>query len=292
MSAITQKNIDRDAMGKVYNIYDRKEIPADSNHSINQFISIDELLRHHIIINDKHVIGTLFISSDRRFYVISLPQVGMDGQVYGTIGTSPTQYVPIKLPPNNLRDIITRIDCEDSDDLSLYKVESINLEESTLALFTITKNSKLMQVPRIIPLPGYYGIDGGVLDDKKVRDSISKLHPAIPGWLKACDGWLDSSRKDENVQVLSARKLHYFNDLAPDGSFILHYITELDARDKENHPIYDIDKQLVGIATKNCEEYFKIFPKHKPIPMINVSSNNTAIELLNNDDPIDKDEKL
>ena len=72
---------------------------------------------------------------------------------------------------------------------------------------------------------------------------------------------------------------------------MINYVTELDAREQPNHPIHDIDEQLVSIAEKNRAEYYRIFPEHKPTATINVSSNNTAIELLNNEDPIDRDEK-
>ena len=74
-----QKGIERDATGKVYNTYYGKDIPINNSHPIYQFITTDKILQHYIIFNDKNMIGGLFIGSDGRFYVISLPTVGIDG---------------------------------------------------------------------------------------------------------------------------------------------------------------------------------------------------------------------
>jgi len=283
------KTIHRDAIGKVYDTYDGKEIPLDSNHPITQYVNTDEILRRHIILNDKNVIGALFIGSDGRYHVISLPHVGMDGHIYGTMGTSPTQYVPIKLPEDGLKDIITLVECDDAEDLAPFKSEPINVDENETAPFTVNKRYRLIRVPKIIPLAGYHRIDGGSLDDDKVKEAIINLHPALETWVRACDGWLDSSGRNENIQSLSAGKYHNFTDLAADGSFMLHYITELDARDQPNHPIHEIEEQLEIIAEKNKREYYRMYPEHGPTQVININSNGTAVELLNNDDPIDSD---
>jgi len=177
----SKKEIDRDATGKVYDVYDGKELQYDNTHPIYQYISIDEILRQHIIINDKSISGVLFIDSDRKFHVISLPQVGMDGFIYGTMGTLPVQYLPIKLPADSLQDIITLIDCSIPSNLDPFKVETIETTEETPTPFTATANHKLIRVPKLIPLPGYHMIDGGSIDDPKARESIMKLHPAIKG---------------------------------------------------------------------------------------------------------------
>jgi len=42
------------------------------------------------------------------------------------------------------------------------------------------------------------------------------------------------------VQLLLAGKFHNFENLATDGSFILHYIIELDMQEQSNHPIHEI----------------------------------------------------
>lgn len=86
------------------------------------------------------MIGALFISSNRRFHIISLLQVGMDGQIYGTIGTSPTQYIPIKLLDDSLRDIITLIEYNKNSNLSPFKEEPIRIDNSKTVLFTMTSN--------------------------------------------------------------------------------------------------------------------------------------------------------
>ena len=85
-----QKGIERDATGKVHDIHDGKDIPINDSHPIHQFITTDEMLRRHVVLNDKNVIGASFIGRDGRLHVLSLPQVGMDGQTHGTMGTSPT----------------------------------------------------------------------------------------------------------------------------------------------------------------------------------------------------------
>ena len=295
MNAAMKKSIDRDVTGKVFDFYDGKVIPPDDHYLISQFISTNETLRRHLIINDKNIIGALFVGSDGHFHVISLPEVGMDGQIYRTMGTSPTQYVPIKLPPDSLKDIITLIECnydnDSEEDFTLFKVEAIKADKRTKLLFTIKDNQKLIRTPRMIPLCGYHSVDGGALNDEKVRESIVKLHPAMDTWLKSCDSWLESSSLEENAQIKSAGKYHHFDDLAPDGLFMIHYITELDARDQKDHLIHDIDKQLAIIAAKNHSEYYKIFLEHRPTSTINITSDTTAVELLNNEDPTDKDDK-
>ena len=219
------KTIARDAIGKVYDIHDGKDIPLNDNHPTLQCVTTTEFLRRHTIINDKNATGALFIGSDGRFHVISLPQVGMDKHVHGTMGTSPTQYALIKLPNDSLQDIITLIGCDDEEDASPFKAEHIANDDDEIVPFTMTKKHRLVRVPRLMPLPGCHGIDGGSLNDSKVRESIINLHPALGTWVKACDSWLESSGRNENVQLLSAGKHHHFEDLASDGSFMIHCVT-------------------------------------------------------------------
>ena len=76
-------------------------------------------------------------------------------------------------------------------------------------------------------------------------------------------------------------KYYHFTNLA----------TNLDARDQSNHSIHDVNKQLTIIADKNHTEYYCIFLEYKPTSIINISSNNTTIKLLNNEDPADRGEK-
>jgi len=64
----------------------------------------------------------------------------MDGQIYGTIGTSPTQYIPIKLLDDSLRDIITLIEYNKNSNLSPFKEEPIRIDNSKTVLFTMTSN--------------------------------------------------------------------------------------------------------------------------------------------------------
>ena len=83
------KSIDCDTISKIYDIYNRKNILLDENYLIPQYISTNETLRHHIIINNRNVIGALFIGSDSKFHIISLSHTEMDRYIYGTVETSP-----------------------------------------------------------------------------------------------------------------------------------------------------------------------------------------------------------
>ena len=89
----------------------------------------------------------------------------MDGQVYRTIGTSSIQYVPIKLLPDSLKDIIILVEYNNDENLNKYliscKVEDINIHDGKTALFIMNDNHKLIRTPRIIPLSRYYRIDRG-----------------------------------------------------------------------------------------------------------------------------------
>ena len=136
---IKNKLIYCNTIGKVYNIYNKKNIFLYENFLITQYISIDKTLRHHIIMNNNNVIGVLFIRSNSKFHVITLSHAEIDRHINGTIAMSPTQYVPIKLPDNSLQDIITLVDYSDKEDLSLFKAKSITLDDDETAPFIVTK---------------------------------------------------------------------------------------------------------------------------------------------------------
>ena len=65
---------------------------------------------------------------------------------------------------------------------------------------------------------------------------------------------------------------------------MLHYTIELDTRKQSDYLIYEIEQQLEAITEKNKQEYYKIYLEHYPALVINISSNGTVVELLNNND--------
>jgi len=89
--------------------------------------------------NNRNIIGALFISSNSRFHIISLSHTGIDDHIYRTIGTLPTQYAPIKLPYDSLCNIITLIECNNREDLFPFKAEPITLNDGKTAPFTVIK---------------------------------------------------------------------------------------------------------------------------------------------------------
>ena len=87
--------------------------------------------------------------------------------------------MPIKLPDDSLRDIITLIDYDNKEDLSLFKAEHITLNDNKIAPFTITKRYRLIRILKILLLAEYHGIDGGLLGNTKVKEAIINLYPVM-----------------------------------------------------------------------------------------------------------------
>ena len=100
----------------------------------------------------------------------------------------------------------------------------------------------------MIPLVANHGIKSGPIDDKSALQSIDYYYPVMTSWLS---GVQSSTHRDENVQLKCKILTEDQPNLVKSGSFQLQIVTELDAYDDPNHPIYDINKLLEERITKN-----------------------------------------
>ena len=131
----------------MHDIYNKKNIPISDSHPIYKFITTDKMLQHYIILNNKNVIGALFVGSDGRFYVVSSFAVRIDGQIYSTIGILLTQYVLIVLSDDSLRNIITLVDYDKDSNVLPFKLEEVETKDNETTPFIINTPSKFIREP-------------------------------------------------------------------------------------------------------------------------------------------------
>ena len=173
------KSLDRDAAGRIQHGFEDINPPQDNKHPASLCMKASEPLQRHIIINDKVVNGALYLGSDNKFQIISLPSVTSDFQngtasLHGLLGTSASQNAPVKLGGECSSDFIVLAEPDTSVSPTL---EPISFEADDDISLDIPDDNKFFKSPVMIPLVGNHGIKCGPLHNASVLKSITNYHP-------------------------------------------------------------------------------------------------------------------